>query len=127
MKPAEEYILSQEEPYVSILLELKAFIEAFIPNVELQYKWKVPFYYLDKRPLFYLNQSKNYVDLGFWHDHLVAQHQHHFISEKRKVVKSLRFYSLNDINDINDDVLKDVIKTVAESDFHPFKRVKKNN
>lgn len=119
MKPAEAYILKQNEPYKSILIELQLTIEALIPDVEMLYKWKIPFFYLDKRPLFYLNQSKDYVDLGFWHAHLIPQHQNHFIVEKRKSVKSLRFFK---VEDINETILKDVVLSVVDSDFHPFKR-----
>ena len=43
MNPAEAYILRQEEPYKSILLQLQAIIEAVVPEAELLYKWKIPF------------------------------------------------------------------------------------
>lgn len=119
MKPAEEYFLNQIEPYQSILLNLKAIIEAVVPEITLEYKWKLPFYYLHGRPLFYLNQTKNYVDLGFWHAHLLEHYQHYFISENRKAVKSLRYFKETDIDE---EILKDVIETIANSDFHPFKR-----
>lgn len=119
MKPAEAYILKQEEPYKNILLELQLIIEAVIPEVEMLYKWRIPFFYLNGKPLFYLNQSKDYVDLGFWHWHLVEQHQDYFITEKRKSVKSLRYKSVEDIDEL---VLKNVIDAIVNSDFHPFKR-----
>ena len=45
MNPAEDYILKQDEPFRSILLHLQIVIETTIPEVELMYKWKVPFYY----------------------------------------------------------------------------------
>jgi len=38
MKPAEEYILSQPEPFRSILLHLQILIETSFPQVELQFK-----------------------------------------------------------------------------------------
>ena len=119
MKPAEAYILKQDEPYKSILLELQLFVEAVIPEVEMLYKWRIPFFYLNGKPLFYLNQSKDYVDLGFWHAHLLENHHEFFITEKRKVVKSLRYKNVNDIDEV---VLKDVICAIVNSDFHPFKR-----
>ncbi|NNL16854.1 MAG: DUF1801 domain-containing protein [Flavobacteriaceae bacterium] len=40
-------------------------MEQTIQDAELKLKWKVPFYYVDKRPVCYLDQSKDYVDVGF--------------------------------------------------------------
>lgn len=59
MKPAEAYILKQEEPFKSILLQLQSIIEAVLPKPELLYKWRIPFYYSNDLPICYLNQSKN--------------------------------------------------------------------
>jgi len=61
MKPAEEYILSQPEPFRSILLHIQILIETSFTEVELQFKWKIPFYYLDNKPFYYLNPSKKKV------------------------------------------------------------------
>ena len=71
MNPAEAYILKQPEPYKSILLQLQTIIEAIAPNTELLYKWRIPFYYSNGIPLCYLNQSKDYVDLAFWHGEIL--------------------------------------------------------
>ena len=67
MNPAEAYILKQNEPYRSILLQLQSIIGALAPDGELLYKWRLPFYFANGIPLCFLNQSKDYVDLGFWH------------------------------------------------------------
>ena len=42
MKPAEEYILNQPEPFKSMLLHLQILIEGAFPTVELRYKWRIP-------------------------------------------------------------------------------------
>jgi hypothetical protein len=47
MKPAEEYILNQPEPFKSILLHLQILIKVNFPEVDFPFKWKIPFYYLD--------------------------------------------------------------------------------
>lgn len=101
MKPAEEYILNQPEPFKSILLHLQILIEASFPKVDLQFKWKIPFYYLDDKPFCYLNPSKKkgYVDVAFWASAHLEKYNEHLISEDRKVVKSLRYYNLEDINE----------------------------
>ncbi|MEX0288236.1 MAG: DUF1801 domain-containing protein [Flavobacteriaceae bacterium] len=99
MNPAEEYILNQEEPFRSILLHLQAIIEQTITGITLKYKYKIPFYYVDSRPFCYLNQSKDYVDLGFWNAAHLSVHTELMVSEGRKMMRSLRYRSLEEIND----------------------------
>lgn len=108
MNPAEDYILNQPEPYRSILLHLQAVIENTIPDAELKYKYKIPFYYISNRPLCYLNHSKNYVDLGFWNASHLTVHLEHMCTKGRKMMKSLRYKKLEDIDEkVLIDVLQD--------------------
>lgn len=100
MNPAETYILKQAEPYKSILLHLQMLIEHTLPNASMLYKWRLPCFYIEKQPICYLNQTKNYVDVGFWNSaHLPKKWHIYMVSENRKVVKSLRYKSLNAIDD----------------------------
>ncbi len=111
MKPAEEYILNQHEPFKSILLHLQMLIEHTFPETHLEYKWKLPCYYIGKRPICYLNQSKNYVDVGFWHSAHLTKYTEHMVSENRKVVKSMRYKALAEIDDqLFINILKEVEK-----------------
>lgn len=66
MKPAEEYILNQAEPFQSIIFNLQIVIENQIPELELLYKWRMPFYYYKEKPFCFINVShkKKFVDLG---------------------------------------------------------------
>jgi hypothetical protein len=108
MKPAEEYILKQPEPYRSILLHVQAIIEATLPEVKLQYKYAIPFYYLDKKPFVYLNAShkRQYVDVAFFKGYSLTLHQNKLIGEGRSQVKSLRYKSLEEIeNNVIIDLL----------------------
>ncbi len=100
MNPAEEYILNQHEPFRSVLLHLKAVIEVVMPGVDMKYKWRIPCFYDGKRPICYLNvsQKKGYVDIAFWNSEHLTVHLEHLITEKRKVVKSLRYTSLEEID-----------------------------
>ncbi len=100
MKPAEAYILNLEEPFKSIVLHLQLIIEQSFPEVDLQFKWKIPFYMLNDSPFCYLNPSKKkgYVDVCFYGNHEFEKHNNLLISEGRKVVKSLRYFSIEDIN-----------------------------
>ena len=108
MNPAENYILSQPEPYRSILLHLQSVIEHTVPEVVLKYKYNIPFYYLQGKPFCYLNQSKNYVDLGFWKAAHLTIHLEHMTTAGRKIMRSLRYASLEEIDHtILVEILKD--------------------
>ena len=108
MNPAETYILNAQEPFRSIMLHLQLVIETVIPEVELKYKWKLPFYYFKNNQGYcYLHQSKNYVDLGFTRGTHLTKHHDKLISEGRKHMKSLRYFGMEDIDDT---VLIDVLK-----------------
>ena len=99
MNPAEDYILSREEPFRSILLHLQSVVELSLPEVELKYKYRVPFYYINGKPFCYLNHSKDYVDIGFWNARHLSVHVQLLHSAGRKAIKSLRYKSLEEIND----------------------------
>ena len=113
MNPAEEYIVSREEPYRSILLHLKAVIETIIPEVQMKYKWGIPCFYSGKHPICYLNASYKgkYVDIAFWNSAHLTKHVALMYAENRKVVKSFRYVSLEEINDT---ILIEVLQEVYE-------------
>jgi hypothetical protein len=99
MNPAENYILNQYEPFRSILLHLQVVIAHTISDVDLKYKYRIPFYYIEGRPFCYLNQSKDYVDLGFWNAAHLTVHRELMVKEGRKRMRSLRYKTLEEIND----------------------------
>ncbi|EMQ94876.1 MAG: 2-dehydro-3-deoxyphosphooctonate aldolase [Xanthomarina sp.] len=110
MKPAEAYILKQKEPYRSIMMHLQAVIEHSLSDAELKYKWRLPCFYIGKKPICYINQSKDYVDVGFWHSaHFAKKFDSYLVSENRKIVKSLRYRTLEEVAD---DVLIAILKEV---------------
>ncbi len=100
MNPAEAYILDQPEPFKSILLQLQVFVESTVPDVELKYKYRIPFYYLGGKPFCYLNASakKGYVDVGFWSSAHLTVHLDKMVTEGRKVMKSLRYHQPEEID-----------------------------
>lgn len=106
MNPAENYILNQSEPYRSILMHLQAVITHTISEIDLKYKYRVPFYYVEGKPFCYMNKSKDYVDLGIWKGAHIKVHQTHLIAGRR-VIRSLRYTSLEEIDD---EILIDVLK-----------------
>jgi len=101
VNPAENYILNQPEPYRSILLNLQVIIENILPEVVLLYKYKIPFYYINKKPFCYLNAShkKQFVDLGFCKGKQIKIHEDYLITENRKKMVSLRYQNLEEINE----------------------------
>lgn len=108
MNPAEEYILCQPEPYKGILLYLQTVIEEIVPGVKLKFKYKIPFYYLDGKPFCYLNQAKDYVDLGFWNAAHLSVHLDKMETAGRKIMRSMRYKSLEEIDlDVLQEVLLD--------------------
>jgi len=100
MKPAEEYILNQPEPFKSMLMHLQVLIEQSFPEVDLQFKWKIPFYFLDGSPFCYLNPSKKkgYVDVAFYGEKPLSKYNELLISEGRKIVRSLRYRTTEEID-----------------------------
>ncbi len=118
MNPAEDYILNQEEPYRSMLIHLQSVIERTVPTVDLKYKYKIPFYYIEGRPFCYLNQSKNYVDIGFWNAAHLTIHLEHMTTTGRKMMRSLRYKTLDEIdNTILVEVLQDALR-VKDKKFY---------
>lgn len=99
MNPSEEYIVNQPEPFRSILLHLQSVIEMTITAVDLKYRYRVPFYYIEGRPFCYLNQANDYIDVGFWNAAHLTKNQEFMTTAGRKTIKSLRYRSLEEIND----------------------------
>ena len=112
MNPAETYILNQPEPYKSILLQLQVIFEHLFPEIELKYKYKIPFYYLKGKPFCYFNAShkKQFVDVGIVKGNQIFIHNEHLVTEKRKVMASLRYKTVEDIDII---ILTEVLKKAA--------------
>lgn len=119
MKPAEEYILKQPEPFKSILLHLQLLIENNCTDVELEYKWKMPVYYVNGHQLCYLNAShkKGFVDVGFWAKGILRDFETYLVSEGRAVVKSLRYTS---VEDIDEEIFLQVVEEVTKHNHKGF-------
>lgn len=84
-----------------MLLHLQSVIELTFPEADMKYKWKIPCFYISSSPLCYLNvsQKKQFVDVGFWNSAHLTKHLDKMVSENRKVVRSLRYTSLEAIDD----------------------------
>ncbi|AEM69578.1 Domain of unknown function DUF1801 [Allomuricauda ruestringensis DSM 13258] len=100
MNPAENYILNQPEPFKSILIQLQVLVETTVPEVKLDFKYRLPFYYLNDKPFCYFNAShkKGYVDMCLWNSAHLTVHLDKLVTDGRKVMKSLRYFNMDDIN-----------------------------
>ena len=110
MKPQDVYILNQPEKYRDMLLHIIGVIQNELPQATLEYKWMVPYFYYKRKPLCYLNASHKYdfVDVGFAKGFQLKMNQEHLIADKgRNTVKSLRYFSLEAIDNL---ILKSVLK-----------------
>ncbi|CAL2109802.1 protein of unknown function [Tenacibaculum sp. 190130A14a] len=94
------------------MLHIQLLVESTFPEVVMQYKWKIPVYYLNGKQLCYLNAShkKGYVDVGFWAKNLLDDYNAHLVSEKRTVVKSLRYTS---VEEIDEKILIEVLQVIG--------------
>lgn len=101
MNPAEAYIMRQPEPFRSLLIHIQFLIEREVPTAKLLYKYNIPFFYIEgKLPFVYLNFSKTYVDVGFTRGAHLTQHLDHLIGKNRKHMKSLRYFSMDDLDEV---------------------------
>lgn len=88
---------------------MQVIIESSIRELELKYKYKIPYYYLKEKPFCYLNVTKDYVDVGFNKGNQISVHQDQLVTENRKIIKSLRYKRLEDIDS---QILEDVLITL---------------
>lgn len=100
MKPQEEYILKQPKHFQEIMLFVCDTVNKVVPESELLFKWGVPYIYLKKKPFLYLapNHKKGFVDVGFAKGFQLKGHLDVLVDENRNTVKSLRFFSLLEID-----------------------------
>jgi hypothetical protein len=108
MKPAEVYILNQPKEYQDIIYYVCSVVEQIDPESILLYKWKIPFYYIDKKPFCYINvsQKKKFVDVAFFYGNKISNNQEYLTTENRTQIKSLRYFNLDSIPD---NVLREIL------------------
>ena len=108
MKPTEEYIVRQPEQYQIMMLHVISVVEKELIASELLFKWGIPYIYYMKKPFCYLapNHKKGFLDVGFAKGFQLKRNQDILVDENRNTVKSLRYYS---IEEINNTILIDVI------------------
>lgn len=100
MKPADLYILNQPEIYRNMLLHIVTVVENTVPEVTLEFKWKIPFFYYKKKPFCFLNASHKsaYVDIAFSKGYRLKNNLNFLIGDGRNTYKSLRYSTLEEID-----------------------------
>ncbi|MGV7106740.1 DUF1801 domain-containing protein [Flavobacterium sp. U410] len=113
MKLTDEYIVRQPELYREMLLHVISIVERTLPDVQLLFKWGIPYFYYQKKPLCYLapNHKKKFLDVGFARGYELKNYQEILIGEKRNTVKSLRYFALEEIDN---GVLQGVLKEASQ-------------
>lgn len=113
MKPVDLYLFNQPEPYRNILLHIIAVVQHTIPEATLEYKWKIPFFYYRKKPFCFLNASHKggFVDVAFSKGYQLQNNLEVLIGEKRNTYKSIRYFSLEEIDN---GILVSVINEAKE-------------
>ena len=112
MHKALEYIEELPGPYLQIARELHLMIMGCCDDMKLDYKWRLPFYTLNGKMFCFLNFRKDYLDLGLMNGIHLDDHFCKLVDgENRKRLRSLRFTSLEDIeNNHTDFYLKRAIE-----------------
>ncbi len=103
MKPAENYILNQQEPHQSIMLYVRSVILKTLPMIEEKFKYSIPFYHHNKKPMCYLNILKdtNRVDLAFVKGVILQESFPELKNYKnRKFVRSLQINNLETVDEL---------------------------
>jgi hypothetical protein len=111
MNPAEEYILRQKEPFQSILLCIRDIVLASNDDIQEQFKYGLPFYRFNEKPLCYFNvpKNKNRVDICFWKGFELEDKHQILHARDRKMIKCVEIYSLEEIN------IKGIVSLLKES------------
>lgn len=117
MRGTDEYIFRQPEKQQSILLHLIPVFAREIPELEFLFKWGIPYFYYKKKVFCYFNSSpkKGFVDVGFFRGFQLKRNQEFLVCDKRNTIKSLRYYSLESIDNT---ILEDVIREARSLYLH---------
>ena len=118
MNPIDNYFFSQEEPYQSIMLYVRAVILKTLPDVNERYSYRIPFYNIGKKPMLYLNVLKgtNFVDVAFVQG-ILLEDKYSKLKDynNRKQVRSIQVKSLEDFDELEFVKLLKDAKTMIEN------------
>lgn len=102
MNPVESYIVSQDEPYQSIMIYIRFVVKKVIPEIEEALNYKIPFFKYNNKPLLYLNILKGtqFVDVAFVQGILLEKEFPELTNYMdRKQVRSLQISNLENFDE----------------------------
>ena len=114
LNPIDQYIFKLDEPYQSIAMYLRSVIKKTLPDIEEKYKWSCPFYDYNGKYMCYINFRKNtkVIDLSFIQGiHLGAFQEVLIDGENRKMIRSLKFKTLEEIDE---KLVQEILIAAAE-------------
>lgn len=111
MSVFDDFFEKLEEPNKSTFLYLKEFIKNYHPDIQLYFKWKLPYLYYKEKPLCYIwkNKKTNEPYLGFAKG--VQMIHPSLIKGDRTTIKILPIPTNKDINiELIAEVLEEALK-----------------
>ena len=103
MNPVDQYLYNQKEPYQSIMLYVRSVIFKTLPKIEEKYRYKIPFYHHNNKPMCYLNILKgtDYVDVAFVQGVFLQDKFPQLKDDKnRKQVRSIKVKRIEDFDEL---------------------------
>lgn len=108
MEDPSPYFNRQEKAYREVLYYLHSILERSAEGVSVKLIWEQPFYYYRGSWFCYLAYVKKWkcVELGFTKGHELPDPAGILLDRNRKLVKSIEFHSLLDVNRREDSILE---------------------
>lgn len=103
MDLVSEYIYQHKQPYREIMIEVREVIYKAEPKITENFKYKIPFFMHQNKPMIYLNVLKgtNFVDVAFVQGVLLEEKYPQLKNyNNRKQVRSLQLKSLSEIDEV---------------------------
>lgn len=103
----DQFYLDLPEATKSCTLYLRDYFKTNYPNFTEEYKWGLPYFYLDGKPFCYLwkDKNNNHPYLGFAKSHLV---EHEYLELGNR--KRFKVYHINPNKDIDISTLEEIIQ-----------------
>lgn len=105
-KTVDDYIDSQNEEYIELILPVRNFICCKFPELEERISYNVPFYYLNG-PLCYISPNKEGIYLGFTNGFKINEFPYDLVAEGRKQIK---IFKIPFNHSINFDILEEIMR-----------------
>jgi uncharacterized protein YdhG (YjbR/CyaY superfamily) len=125
MNEVQEYIASERPSQKEMMSVLRRWILDLGPHAQEKISYKVPYFYF-YGPLCYLNPAAEGVDLSFVNGKKLSNDQKLLEEKKRKTVASIRFHSLAEVEEREEQVRQILNEAAILNQYlHNLKKKKK--